>query len=226
MAAVLCGGVFGAPLLLLPHESSHATRVTAAPARQAAPAVLGRTLLSVALRSQLVRYQSKQTAEAATAAPAASAAPATAPTAAPATTSATTSSEPPPLAAAHSVSAPVTTTATPSAAPAPTPTAAPAPTPTAAPAPAPAALSTDSEHGLATWYAAAPAGRCASPTLPFGTVLTVTDDATGATTTSTPCALNAATKESGYPRVVDLSPSGFTQLAYLGQGVVDVTISW
>jgi rare lipoprotein A (peptidoglycan hydrolase) len=50
----------------------------------------------------------------------------------------------------------------------------------------------------------------------------VTDDATGATTT---CTVDDR-EESGYPRVVDLSPSGFTQLAYLGQGVVDVTISW
>ena len=30
----------------------------------------------------------------------------------------------------------------------------------------------------------------------------------------------------GYPRVVDMSPEGFSQIADLGQGVVDVTISW
>ena len=30
----------------------------------------------------------------------------------------------------------------------------------------------------------------------------------------------------GYPRVVDLSPEGFSQIAGLNQGVVHVTISW
>jgi rare lipoprotein A (peptidoglycan hydrolase) len=78
------------------------------------------------------------------------------------------------------------------------------------------------EHGDATWYAAAPAGKCASPTLPFGTVLTVTNMANGLSTT---CVVDDR-EESGYPRVVDLSPSNFSQIADLGQGVVDVTISW
>jgi rare lipoprotein A (peptidoglycan hydrolase) len=77
-------------------------------------------------------------------------------------------------------------------------------------------------HGQATWYAAAPPGRCASPTLPFGTVLTVTDDATGVSIT---CTVDDR-EQAGYPRVVDLSPSGFSQLADTSQGVVDVTISW
>jgi rare lipoprotein A (peptidoglycan hydrolase) len=52
--------------------------------------------------------------------------------------------------------------------------------------------------------------------------LTVTDIATGARTI---CTVDDR-EESGYPRVVDLSPSGFEQLADLGQGVVDVTLSW
>jgi rare lipoprotein A (peptidoglycan hydrolase) len=79
-----------------------------------------------------------------------------------------------------------------------------------------------SENGEATWYAAAPFGYCASPTLPFGTVLTVRNDATGATTT---CTVDDR-EESPYPRVVDLSYEGFTQIADPSQGVVDVTISW
>jgi hypothetical protein len=33
-------------------------------------------------------------------------------------------------------------------------------------------------------------------------------------------------EQAGYPRVVDMSPSGFAQLADPSQGVVDVTISW
>ena len=63
---------------------------------------------------------------------------------------------------------------------------------------------------------------CASPTLPFGTVLTVVNDATGA---STICTVDDR-EGAGYPRVVDLSPEGFSQIADLSQGVVDVTISW
>ncbi len=84
------------------------------------------------------------------------------------------------------------------------------------------ATSGSSERGQATWYAAAPPGRCASPTLPFGTVLTVTNVDTGATTT---CTVDDR-EQAGYPRVVDMSPSGFAQLAEPSQGVVDVTISW
>ena len=79
-----------------------------------------------------------------------------------------------------------------------------------------------SERGQATWYAAAPPGRCASPTLPFGTVLTVTNVDTGASTT---CTVDDR-EQAGYPRVVDMSPSGFAQLADPRLGVVDVTISW
>ena len=63
---------------------------------------------------------------------------------------------------------------------------------------------------------------CASPTLPFGTVLTVVNNATGA---STVCTVDDR-EGAGYPRVVDMSPEGFSQIADLGQGVVDVTISW
>ena len=63
---------------------------------------------------------------------------------------------------------------------------------------------------------------CASPSLPFGTVLTVTNDATDASTTCTVDDREGA----GYPRVVDMSPEGFAQIADLGEGVVEVTISW
>ena len=63
---------------------------------------------------------------------------------------------------------------------------------------------------------------CASPTLPFGTVLTVTNNATGA---ATQCTVDDR-EGAGYPRVVDMSYSGFSQIADPGQGVVEVTISW
>jgi rare lipoprotein A (peptidoglycan hydrolase) len=133
--------------------------------------------------------------------------------------------------------APATTTTTAPAAsttttPPVTPTSAPLPpttTPTVPPPPptttttaAPRAAATYNLEGDATWYAAAPAGMCASHTLPRGTVLTVVNVATGA---STVCTVDDH-EDAGYPRVVDLSPEGFSQIADLSQGVVEVTISW
>jgi rare lipoprotein A (peptidoglycan hydrolase) len=50
----------------------------------------------------------------------------------------------------------------------------------------------------------------------------VRNDATGATTTCTVDDREAA----GYPRVVDMSYSGFSQIGDPSQGVMDVTISW
>jgi hypothetical protein len=88
-----------------------------------------------------------------------------------------------------------------------------------APAPSP---TTHSEVGQITWYAQAPPGMCASPTLPFGTVVTVTNNATGATAR---CTVDDR-EGSGYPRVLDMSPSGFSQLADTSRGVVEATISW
>jgi len=120
------------------------------------------------------------------------------PTTAPPRTTTTTAPPPPP---------PTTTTTEP---PPPPPTT----TTTAAP--------TASETGIATWYSEAPTGMCASPTLSFGTVLTVTNDATGATTTCT-----VDDREADNPgRVVDLSIAGFSQIAPPSQGVVTVTVSW
>ena len=80
----------------------------------------------------------------------------------------------------------------------------------------------NSEVGQATWYSEAPAGMCASPTLPFGTVVTVRNNANGATTS---CTIDDR-EQDGYPRVLDMSYSGFSQIADPSQGVVDVTISW
>jgi rare lipoprotein A (peptidoglycan hydrolase) len=131
----------------------------------------------------------------------------------------TTTPAPPPT-TTPTTAAPVTTTTE---APAPTTTTA---APHVAPAPviaAPTAASPlYSENGEATWYSEAPDGYCASPTLPFGTVLTVRNDATGATTS---CKVDDR-EESPYPRVVDMSYAGFSQIADPSQGVVDVTISW
>jgi rare lipoprotein A (peptidoglycan hydrolase) len=135
----------------------------------------------------------------------------------------TTPTTAPPVTTTTEPVAPPTTTTTVVAhvAPAPTPTTTPPAPPPVVTAPTPAAPQY-SENGEATWYSEAPPGKCASPTLPFGTVLTVRNDATGATTT---CTVDDR-EGSPYPRVVDMSYSGFSQIADPSQGVVDVTISW
>jgi rare lipoprotein A (peptidoglycan hydrolase) len=128
----------------------------------------------------------------------------------------------PPSSTTSTTASPVTTTTAPPATTTtlpPTTTTLPPTTTTTAP---PVAAAANSEVGQATWYAAAPDGYCASPTLPFGTVLTVVNNATGA---STVCTVDDR-EGAGYPRVVDMSPEGFEQIADLSQGVVDVTISW
>jgi hypothetical protein len=122
------------------------------------------------------------------------------------------------------------TTTTTAAPPPPTTTAAPpttvphsTPPTTARPeAAATAAAPANTATGLATWYAAAPAGRCASTSLPFGTVLTVRDNATGASIT---CVVDDR-ETAGPPHLVDLSPEGFSAMAPLSQGVIGVTVTW
>jgi hypothetical protein len=122
------------------------------------------------------------------------------------------------------------TTTTTAAPPPPTTTAAPpttvphsTPPTTARPeAAATAAAPANTATGLATWYAAAPAGRCASTSLPFGTVLTVRDNATGASIT---CLVDDR-ETAGPPHLVDLSPEGFSAMAPLSQGVIGVTVTW
>ena len=150
----------------------------------------------------------------------------TAPTSATIAGAVTTSTDPP---------VPTTTTTLTSAAPAvvdraasaTTTTAPPTTTTTAPPARVAtvaqsAPVAADSEQGLATWYAAAAPGSCASPTLPFGTVVTVTNLASGARTS---CVIDD--REAANPgRVVDMSPSGFSEIAALSEGVVTVSVSW
>lgn len=129
--------------------------------------------------------------------------------AAPAAIATTTTTAPPPTTTAPP---PTTTTR-----PAPTTTTArPAPTTTTTTAP------TNTATGLATWYAEAPAGRCASTSLPFGTELTIRDDTTGATIT---CLVDDR-ETAGPPHLVDLSPEGFSAMAPLSQGVITVTVTW
>ncbi len=189
--------MFGVPLLLLHNGTAHASRAqeAARTARGGREAVVhpASHLDGVNLPSHLVAYHAPATTTT-TAAPATTttAPPAPAPTAPPPPPTTTTTAPPPP---------PSTTTTTVPLAP---------------------AVASHDESGEATWYAAAPSGMCASPTLPFGTVVTVVNSETGA---STVCTVDDR-EGAGYPRVVDLSPEGFAQIADMSQGVVDVTISW
>ncbi len=75
--------------------------------------------------------------------------------------------------------------------------------------------------GKASWYYA-PRGTCAHPNLPFGTVLTLVDVATGRTAT---CRVDDRGPYAG-GRVVDLSPDVFARLEALGDGVATVRITW
>ncbi|MHB8220096.1 MAG: septal ring lytic transglycosylase RlpA family protein [Acidimicrobiales bacterium] len=115
---------------------------------------------------------------------------------------------------------PTTTTTTTTTPTTTTPTTTPTtPTP---PAATPGGTPPPSLAGGATWYPEAASGTCASPTLPFGTTVQVVNDATGASTT---CVVDD--REAFNPgRVVDMSDTGFSQIATPGQGVVTVTISW
>ncbi|HZU80015.1 MAG TPA: septal ring lytic transglycosylase RlpA family protein [Acidimicrobiales bacterium] len=115
---------------------------------------------------------------------------------------------------------PTTTTVPVRVAPVTTTTVARTTTTTAAPATA-ASGSGHSETGQASWYQA-PAGTCATPNIPFGTVITVTDLATGASVT---CTMDDRQSPST-GRVIDLSEATFAQLANPSQGVIEVRLTW
>jgi rare lipoprotein A len=75
-------------------------------------------------------------------------------------------------------------------------------------------------NGIVTYYDH-PAGYCASPWLPFGTVVRITNPANGLTVT---CLVND--READRARSIDLSTATFAQLAPLWQGVVYARLSW
>ena len=78
-----------------------------------------------------------------------------------------------------------------------------------------------SETGDASWYGA-PAGTCAHPWLAIGTLVTVTNLATGRSTT---CRVADRGPFAG-GRVIDLSKASFAQIASLSSGVIDVRLTW
>jgi rare lipoprotein A (peptidoglycan hydrolase) len=74
---------------------------------------------------------------------------------------------------------------------------------------------------VVTYYDASP-GTCASPTLAFGTVVTVTNPANGA---SVSCTVDD--READTQRQLDLATATFAQIAPLSQGVItDAELSW
>jgi uncharacterized protein YabE (DUF348 family) len=79
--------------------------------------------------------------------------------------------------------------------------------------PAPAAAT-----GSATWYGTGPGpGTCAHLSLPFGTVVTITNRNTGATAQ---CRVQDRGPETWTGHIIDLAPDVFRRLAPLSQGVL------
>jgi len=92
----------------------------------------------------------------------------------------------------------------------------PAPVTTAKPAPA------NEQAGSASFYSPRDAAECAHRTLPFGTIVTVTNVATGASTT---CRVgDRGPFVAG--RVIDLSKQRFAELASPSAGVIRVRLTW
>ena len=94
-------------------------------------------------------------------------------------------------------------------------------TTTAPPPPPTTQQASNSQTGKASWYDHQ-AGTCAHRTLPFGTVLKVTNLANGQSTTC------RVADRGPYidGRVVDLDRTVFSQIASTSQGVIDVRIEW
>jgi hypothetical protein len=123
--------------------------------------------------------------------------PTTVPPAAPTTTTTTTA---PPVAVPVTTEPPPTTTTT-----------------TVVPT---AALLGTEETGQVTYYDH-PAGTCASPWLPFGTVVRITNPANDESVT---CVVND--READTERSIDLATATFAEIAPLSQGVIEAELSW
>lgn len=82
--------------------------------------------------------------------------------------------------------------------------------------------STGTQVGQASWYDAPGSGLTAAhPSLPFGTVVTVTNLANGK---SVRVVINDRGPFGG--RIIDLAPEAFSAIASLGQGVCQVHLTW
>jgi len=92
---------------------------------------------------------------------------------------------------------------------------------TAAPDTTTTAAPRNSQTGQASWYDA-PAGTCAHRSLPFGTIVTVTNQSSGASTT---CRV-ADRGPFVAGRIIDLSRDTFAKIASTSSGVIQVRIEW
>jgi hypothetical protein len=210
LALPLSGALLGVPLLALQSGAARSAAVVSAvePTSYVFP-------LSGPL-SEPAWELSKFTASVGASAPVLQPDPAPAVQAAPTTTSA-----PVTLAAAvHPTPTTVTLPPRP-----PTTTSPPPPPPTTTTAPIPqihAIKSVNAQSGEATWYAQATPGYCASPNLPFGTIVRVTNRANGL---SVACTVND--READNPgRVIDLSYQDFSQIADPNEGIITVSVTW
>jgi len=125
---------------------------------------------------------------------------------------------------AAAVTAPSTTTTARPTATAPPPPTTTAPPPPPAPPPAEERQPAGTEEGEASWYDldGAEAGVCAHRTLPFGTVVRVTNVANGHS-------ISCTVGDRGpwvEGRIIDLYKDDFARLAPLSTGVIDVRIEW
>ena len=79
-----------------------------------------------------------------------------------------------------------------------------------------------SASGLATWYGIGGL-TSASTTLPFGTVVKVTNTANGR---SVNVVIRDRGPYAGPDRIIDLSPAAFAQIGGLGTGIIPVQLEW
>ncbi|MGZ6885486.1 MAG: G5 domain-containing protein [Acidimicrobiia bacterium] len=80
-----------------------------------------------------------------------------------------------------------------------------------------------SQEGTATWYQShAGPGACAHLTLPFGTIVTITNLANGRTAQ---CRVGDRGPQAWTGHIIDLNPDVFSQLAPLGTGTIHVRLS-
>jgi cytoskeletal protein RodZ len=202
-AVLLCGALLIVPLLLIQNGSgASASKAGSGRVRPATTAPSHGGGPSWRLASDT---KSRSTADTSGAAAQA--------TALPMTTSVSTTVPAPQAAAPHVQEAaqrvlPTTTT---------TPVTAP---PTTTSTPATVAAGGSAHYGQLPYYAH-PAGRCASPFLPFGTAVRITNPANGA---SAICVVDD--READTQRSIDLATSTFAALAPLWQGVIDAQLSW
>ncbi len=199
-ALLLCGALLVVPLVLLQSDSS-----ASAPPPRGGPA--SGALAASAPRTDGPSWKLASQTQAQPAASTATTVPAAVPTTTVPPTTTTAPEVTLPAADVVERSVPVA---------APTTTTAP-PTTTTMPAPVAAA---SVHYGQVTYYAH-PAGTCASPFLPFGTVVRVTNPANGA---SVSCLVND--READTARSIDLATATFAELAPLSQGVIDAELSW